>query len=96
MSLSQLCEENKKIHFVPQKRYESLYYDEWTYSIAPSHSDEINVYFAVLDYFNWTQGFVITDEDNVYNKKYFLEYSATFNYLAVDTSKSIQSLGKFA
>ncbi|CAG9319384.1 unnamed protein product [Blepharisma stoltei] len=92
LSLSQLCEENKKIHLVPQRRYESLYHDKWTYNIVTSHSAQMNAYFTVLDYFNWTQGLVIADEDNIYNKNEFLEYSATFNYLAVESFTNIESL----
>ncbi|CAG9319393.1 unnamed protein product [Blepharisma stoltei] len=62
------------------------------YSIFPSHSAQMNAYFSVLDYFNWSQGLAITGENNVYNKNEFLEYSATFNYLAVESSTSIQNL----
>ncbi|CAG9334700.1 unnamed protein product [Blepharisma stoltei] len=54
------------------------YYDEWTYTIVSSHSAQMNAYFAVLDCFNWTQGLVISDEDNIYSKKEFFRIFSNF------------------
>ncbi|CAG9319078.1 unnamed protein product [Blepharisma stoltei] len=92
LSMSKICRDHMKIHLALKIKYRSHYYNEWTYSIIPSYADQINAYLAILDYFNWTQGLVITNEHYSHSKQQFIEYSNNFEHLIVESSTNIEIL----
>ncbi|CAG9319094.1 unnamed protein product [Blepharisma stoltei] len=88
--VAQICKNNFLIHLALQEKF--VYKNDWTFSVLPSKSKQIEAFLAVLSYFEWKEGILFLNKENYEEKKEILEFSSKFNILDSEESTSYYEL----
>ncbi|CAG9332931.1 unnamed protein product [Blepharisma stoltei] len=88
--ISKLCEERNIPHLVFENKLN--YFDQLTFSVTPSSSNQINAFITTLHYFRWTQGLAANNGITSSLKENLKNYSESFNYLTIESGANIDEL----
>ncbi|CAG9319519.1 unnamed protein product [Blepharisma stoltei] len=90
LSLSQVSKDHMLIHLVFNN--DLKYSNKWTYSIAPSKSSQMDAFFSLLRYFNWTEGIVFGNGLSYELKTETNKFSSTLKFIPVGSDTNIDEL----
>ncbi|CAG9313848.1 unnamed protein product [Blepharisma stoltei] len=88
--LSRECEELKVPHIVIEDNLK--YYKSWTYSAISSRNSYESSLYNILNFFNWSEGFVFNSKKNSFLQEFILNLSSNFTSAIIEENSSINKI----